>query len=160
MLTQINTEHIMQNARAIAATIHGMSRSRPYRIWRGLRSRCDNPDKRHARWYSDISYHPSWRMFENFWADMGDTYADGLTLDRIDSTKDYYKDNCRWVTMHQQSRNRKDTIFLPHNGEMVCVTDFAAAHNVKRAILYQRIKRGVPLDQILLPSRKKTKGKL
>jgi hypothetical protein len=99
-------------------------------------------------------------MFENFWADMGDTYADGLTLDRIDSTKDYYKDNCRWVTMHQQSRNRKDTIFLPHNGEMVCVTDFAAAHNVKRAILYQRIKRGVPLDQILLPSRKKTKGKL
>ena len=147
----------MLSPKALAATKHGMSRSRPYRIWRGMKLRCERPDERLARWYTGISYDPRWKSFEKFWEDMKDSYADGLTLDRIDSSKDYCKANCRWVTMKDQSRNRRDTIFLPYQGQMICVSDFAEKVGIKRALLYQRIERGESLDKLTRPSRKNSK---
>jgi hypothetical protein len=34
----------------------------------------------------------------------------GQSLDRIDGSKGYYKDNCRWATIEVQNRNRKCVI--------------------------------------------------
>jgi predicted DNA-binding transcriptional regulator AlpA len=148
---------IMLSTRALAATKHGMSRSRPYRIWRGFRQRCDSPSERHARWYTGISYDPKWKTFKGFWEDMKEGYADHLTLDRIDSSKDYCKENCRWATMKEQSRNRKDTIFIPYNGEMLCVTDVAKKVGMNRSLLYKRLENNCPLDKLFRPSRKAPK---
>jgi hypothetical protein len=145
---------IMLSKKALAATKHGMSRSRPYSIWNSMRRRCNNPDSRLVKWYTNISYDYKWNTFQGFWEDMKDGYADYLTLDRIDSSKNYCKENCRWATMKEQSRNRKDTIFLPYNGQMLCVTDFAEKIGIKRALLYQRIKRGEPLEMLIRVSRK------
>jgi len=144
----------MLSKKALAATKHGMSRSRPYRIWRGMKVRCEQPDARSARWYTGISYDPRWKLFELFWEDMKEGYAENLTLDRIDSSKNYSKDNCRWATMKEQSRNRKDTIFLPYMNQVICLSDFAEKVGVKRSLLYQRVQRGESLDQLVRPSRK------
>jgi hypothetical protein len=145
---------LMLSPKALAATKHGMSRSRPYRIWRSMKVRCERPSERLARWYTGISYDPKWKFFQGFWEDMKNEYADGLTLDRIDSSKNYSKENCRWATMKEQSRNRKDTIFLPYMNQMLCVTDFAEKVGIKRTLLYQRIERGESLEQLTRPSRK------
>lgn len=143
----------MQNARSLAATIHGMSRSRPYRIWRSMKSRCEGKAER-SKWYAELNYDPRWSDFFCFWQDMKDGYADHLTLDRINTKRGYSKDNCRWATVQQQMRNRKDNIFLPYENEMLCVSDFAKKVGVKRALLYQRIKRGVLINELTKPSRK------
>ena len=37
-------------------------------------------------------------------------YAGGLQIDRIDSNEDYSPDNCRWVTVTQQQRNKSNTV--------------------------------------------------
>ena len=37
---------------------------------------------------------------------MGDSFVPGLTLDRIDPNKGYYKENCRWLEPAKQARNR------------------------------------------------------
>lgn len=146
----------MQNARSLAATTHGMSRTRPYRIWRGMKQRCEGKTMR-AAWYVGLDFDPRWSDFSCFWEDMKNGYAEHLTLDRIDTKRGYSKDNCRWATVSQQMRNRKDNIFLPYDGEMLCVSDFAEKVGMRRALLYQRIQRGVPFEELTKPSRKRNR---
>ena len=70
-----------------------------YRCWAHMLSRCYNPKAHSYRWYGGkgIRVCDRWRDFGNFIADMGEK-PQGLTLDRIDSAKDYSPDNCRWTT--------------------------------------------------------------
>ena len=85
----------------------GMSNTRFYRIWKGMKRRCDNPNDLSFKGYGlkGINYDPLWGNFENFYKDMYSSYSDTLTLDRKDNDKDYSKDNCRWATQTQQARN-------------------------------------------------------
>lgn len=50
-----------------------------------------------------------WKRFIGFLEDMGER-PDGLTLDRIDNSQGYYKDNCRWVSMKAQQNNRTNNV--------------------------------------------------
>jgi hypothetical protein len=88
---------------------HDMSRTRQYKIWADIKTRCTNPNNSHYYLYGGrgITYDKRWEKFENFWEDMKEGYQDDLTIDRIDSDGNYIKDNCRWVTRTIQSTNRK-----------------------------------------------------
>ena len=83
---------------------HGLSKSRQYYIWRSMKQRVDNPNRKDYAHYGGrgIKYDPTWKTFNGFWEDMAETYADNLTLDRIDPNKDYCKENCRWIPMDEQ----------------------------------------------------------
>lgn len=88
---------------------HGFSRSRIYRIWRAMKTRCLN--KSHNKWKfyggRGITICTQWiSSFETFLRDMGTTYRSDLTLDRIDGTKNYEPRNCRWATWKTQRANR------------------------------------------------------
>ena len=91
-----------------ASITHGLTRTRPYRIYRNMLNRC--------YWEKSVNYQlygakgirvcDEWLAgFEVWWSDMKEGYADHLTLGRIDSSKNYSKDNCRWETTLQQSHN-------------------------------------------------------
>lgn len=90
---------------------HGETHTRLYTIWRGMRQRCENANRKH---YSDyggrgITVCPEWdESYEAFrdWAVSND-YRDDLTIDRIDNDKGYFPENCRWVTMSVQNANRR-----------------------------------------------------
>lgn len=86
---------------------HGMSNTRPYRIWQGIFQRCENPNNVKYDLYGGrgIRVSNNWRTFEGFWEDMKDTYQDDLTIDRIDSEGWYTKKNCRWLTHSENSSN-------------------------------------------------------
>lgn len=49
----------------------------------------------------------SWRVFREWARSSG--WKLGLYLDRIDNEKDYFPENCRWVTAAQSMRNRRCT---------------------------------------------------
>jgi hypothetical protein len=51
----------------------------------------------------------------NFLEDMKSTYFPGAELDRIDNTKGYHKENCRWVTEETQYANRRKRGTIPYN---------------------------------------------
>jgi len=87
---------------------HNMSKTSIYRTWSHMLGRCNNPtDARYADWGGrGIKVCVRWLRFENFFKDMGEQLK-GLTIERIDNDKGYYKKNCKWATYTEQNRNMR-----------------------------------------------------
>jgi hypothetical protein len=119
-----------------------------------MKQRCTNPNKDGAEWYFGTICADKWATFEGFWSDMQFGYSDDLTLERIDSQKGYNKENCRWATTKEQSRNRRSNVFIEYKGNKICVSDFAAMFGLRRSMVYSRVKAGVPVEELAKPSRK------
>lgn len=107
--------------------------------WRNMTERCSN-----ARFTEycgrGIKVCDRWLVFENFLADMGEPPT-GMSLDRIDNDKGYDLSNCRWATMGQQGRNKRNTIMLTHEEKIKSLADWADDLGVTQATLYHRIVR-------------------
>lgn len=97
---------------------HGMWKSPTYRTWAQMKQRCTNPKSTGYNYYGGrgIGYDPAWEEFLSFVEDMG-SRPEGMTLDRIDNTQDYRKDNCRWQTPKEQANNRTNNIIVEIDGE-------------------------------------------
>lgn len=99
-----------------SSTIHGNSGDRLYKVWAGMKSRCLNPKNPNYRNYGGrgISICPEWVSdFEKFkeWA-LGTGYnydasRGECTIDRIDVNGNYEPENCRWVTVQVQNKNKR-----------------------------------------------------
>lgn len=86
---------------------HRKIRHRLYWLWQGMIQRCTNPEHHGWKWYGGkgIKVCDRWREFPRFLEDMETGFKEGLTLDRKDGNKDYFKENCRWATWAEQRRN-------------------------------------------------------
>ena len=92
-----------------SSTKHGMTGTPTHQTWRKMKERCLADYYVEKDYYQDQGvdiYQPWIDSFENFYADMGER-PEGMTLDRIDGTKGYYPDNCRWADLTIQAYNRK-----------------------------------------------------
>lgn len=88
---------------------HGKSKTRTYRIWRNMKSRCLNPNVAKYKDYGarGISICDRWlNSFENFLEDMGEAPIN-KSLDRINNNEGYNPENCRWGTPVQQANNQR-----------------------------------------------------
>lgn len=91
---------------------HGYSQEPLYPVWKAMRQRCFNPNNKAYKWYGarGISVCDEWNDYAAFrkWA-ISHGYEKGLTIDRIDSNRDYCPENCRWVSQSIQGKNRRKT---------------------------------------------------
>ncbi len=126
-------------------TKHGHRRdgfTKVYSCWNSMIQRCTNPNDRHYGDYGErgISVCEEWLKFKNFLEDMGEPSI-GLQIDRIDNDKQYCKSNCRWATKKQQMRNRRNNVYLTHNGEKQLLVEWADRCGVSYGVLWERIYR-------------------
>ena len=116
---------------------NGAYASPTYITWRGMKLRCDNPKNASYKNYGakGISYCERWKIFANFLEDMG-VRPEGLTLDRIDPSKDYEPGNCRWLSMKDQIRSRR--IALLFDGKPLA--ELAEESGIAYGTVWRRIK--------------------
>ena len=124
-------------------TTHGMYGTRPYSIWASLKHRTIETKSRDAKYYHDkgITICKEWNTFIGFWNDMKSTYSDDLTIDRIDSSKGYYKSNCRWATMTVQNNNRSNTLIVTYKGVTDTLPNFCRELNLDYTKMLKRLHR-------------------
>lgn len=68
-------------------------------------------------------------------------YKKGLTIDRIDNSKGYSPDNCRWTTRKVQTDNRCNTRWVLFNGEKKTLKDWSKTLGISYQVLADRIYR-------------------
>jgi hypothetical protein len=89
-------------------TKHGGWKNPSYNTWRAMIRRCTNPEDKDFCKYGarGITVCPEWMDYTRFALDMGEPVGKE-TLDRIDGSKGYFKENCRWASPHLQAVNSK-----------------------------------------------------
>lgn len=139
----------------------GRSRTRLYPIWRSMRDRCNNPNcKAYPRYGGrGISVCAEWaNSFDAFraWA-LSRGYAENLSIDRIDNNKGYCPENCRWVSVDIQCRNRRSNVYISYGGEAQTLSDWAREYGLDSHVIRYRLKHGWPIERALTEPAKKKK---
>ena len=112
-----------------------------YHSWSCMLQRCTNPTRKSYKHYGGkgVRVCDRWLQFENFLADMGSRPA-GLSLDRIDVTGDYTKENCRWADNTTQARNSRQVVWVEMFGERKRLVEWCEVLNVSINTVRDRVK--------------------
>lgn len=123
-------------------TTHRLCKTSEYRIWSGMMTRCFNKNDHGYLHYGNrgITVCEQWSSFENFINDMGKRPSKNHSIDRIDVNGNYSPENCRWATQKEQSLNKRDTIFISHDGETKTIDKWADQYGLTYLVIWNRLR--------------------
>ncbi len=129
---------------------HRLTGTPEYQSWQSMRQRCLNPNSKPYQNYGGrgIRICERWESFEAVLSDVGLRPTPAHTLERKNNEGNYEPDNVCWATRAQQLRNTRRNIFLTHNGETLCLKDWAIKLGCHPTTLLYRLKT-VAADQVL-----------
>jgi len=87
------------------------STNKMYSIWSSMKARCNRKNHKAYKYYGGrgIKVCDEWRnSFEQFYNDMGDCPG-GYSIERINNNGNYCKENCMWIPVEKQQRNKTTT---------------------------------------------------
>jgi hypothetical protein len=146
-----NKENRKHCSKCVKENFHLMTNTRIWSIWKGMISRATKEYDRSYILYGGKGkgVAKEWLDFKNFYSDMKETYSDNLTLDRIDNSKGYSKDNCRWATNMEQQANKINNRVLVYKGKQMHLSEFCRVVNISRGAITPRLNLGMtPEDAV------------
>lgn len=117
-----------------------VSKTRVYKLWHGMLSRCHNPrDRSYLRYGAQgIEVCRAWRdSLEQFVSDMGPPPSDQHVLERVDKRKDYEPQNCRWATRGAVSSGRAEII--EYRGQRLTAQQWADRLGLSQQAMSRRL---------------------
>ena len=124
---------------------HGMSNTKIYNVWKGMRRRCYlKSDSRYSRyggrgikvcaeWNSDFTKFYEWAIKNGYRENAG------LSIDRVDVDGNYEPSNCRWVDNKTQMNNMSSNNRLTFKGEELTMSEWSDRLNIPYATIQARI---------------------
>lgn len=136
--------------------------SKEYSAWSSLRRRCGgktrDSDKKYYK-HKGIKVCDRWRDYLNFLEDMGRAPSDKHSLDRIDNSKGYSKENCRWATHLQQMQNTDANNYVSYNGKTQSVAAWARELKIAYWVLSDRVgKLGWSVEKAFMTPVRKSRA--
>lgn len=142
-----STEHIkaiadveLFRAKKITATELKNRYRGTYTNWSGMKSRCQKFDEQTG--FPSIELDPSFEKFHDFLEIMGPRPEQSWSIDRINPTGAYMRDNVRWASKTIQARNRTNTVSLTIDGTTLPLVEWAEKLNVPADRLRNRKNMG------------------
>lgn len=134
---------------------HGLSKTRLHRIWRAMKDRCYNSENSHYYLYGGcgITICDEWlNDFVSFynWS-INNGYSENLSIDRIDSDKNYCPENCRWTTDIVQANNKRTNKLFTLNGKTQSLADWCRETGVKYGDAQNRLNYGYSFEEAISP---------
>lgn len=122
---------------------------RLYNIYYGMKQRCMNPRNSRYKDYGGrgITICSEWlESVDNFieWS-IENNYEDNLTIDRINVNGNYEPDNCRWITLRDQTRNTRQNVIVEYKGEKKTLVEWCEELNLSYDPIHNRIHNGWPV---------------
>ena len=137
---------------------HGMSSSKEYRSWQGMKRRTTDPKNASYNRYGarGITVCDRWfNSFDNFLEDMGLAPSPEHSIDRIDNSKGYSKENCRWATKKEQVLNRDCTKLIEINGTKRTLADWCVEYGINKKTVSSRKHQGWDIIRAITKPAKK-----
>jgi len=133
---------------------HGLSKTRLYAIWNGMKQRCYRKKGFDWKRYGGkgIKVCKEWHDFINFynWA-KANGYAENLTIDRINSNGNYEPKNCQWVTRAENSH--RAGIYISDK-KILCIETGNIYNTMVEASLAVGLKNSSSISEALMYRRK------
>ena len=127
---------------------------RLYDGWNNMLKRCYNKesDRYYAygkrgitvceEWQNDFKVFAKWAI-KNGW-------KLGLSIERKDHNENYCPENCTFITMAEQARNKTNNVFVEYNGQTKCVVEWCEILGLKPKTIYKRIYDGHTDPDVIL----------
>lgn len=125
--------------------------STEYSTWQNMRERCYNKNRKNYDRYGGrgITVCDRWHEFTNFLEDMGRKPSKEYEIERIDNDLGYYKENCKWATRLEQTRNQAKTIFIEYDGLRLCLSEWVEKSGIPKGTIRRRLKLGWPFGRAI-----------
>lgn len=149
---------IAENNRA-TWTKHNGCKDRLYGVWIDMKKRCYNPKYKQYKdyggrgirvcdeWLHDYSAFKKFALGHGYDADA--IFGD-CTIDRVDVNGHYCPENCRFVDMKTQGKNKRVTGHLLTYGKKTQnIAAWSRETGINRVTIQQRIKRGWSVEKAL-----------
>lgn len=120
---------------------HSLSNSAEYGIWLSMKARCLNKKNKFYGNYGGrgITVCDSWlASFENFFRDMGVRPNKLYSLERVKNNEGYSKENCTWASRKEQSRNKRNNIWITIGSETKIIPDWCSIFGLNKKIVYKK----------------------
>jgi hypothetical protein len=133
---------------------HGMSKTLIYGRWNSMVMRCHNKNSKSYSRYGarGVSVCDRWRLFDNFFSDMGEPPTRRHTLERENSNGNYEPGNVVWATYRAQSLNTRRNNYITAFGRTLCINDWSKLLNRSRCAIKYWLKRGSTNEEALTGS--------
>lgn len=130
---------------------HGFSRKgHPesfYNRFMTIKARCNNPNSPKWHLYGKRGIKCLWNYFEEFRDDMYKSYLKHIKefgikdtlIDRINVNGNYCKENCRWATAKESSRNTRQNVRFEFSGKKLTLGEWSEFSGINHKTLTNRI---------------------
>lgn len=123
---------------------HGLSATKLYGVWLGMKVRCYNPRTPGYKNYGGrgITVCDRWiNSFENFVLDMGEPPSDKYSIERKNNSLGYTPKNCVWATRYEQNNNKRNNRALIYQKERLNITQWCQTLGLNKNTIFARIRR-------------------
>ncbi len=124
-----------------------------YNVFGNMKSRCYKPNNKDYdrygqrgiticdEWLNEPSSFYRWALTHG--------YKLGLSIDRVDNDKGYSPENCRFVTLKENNRNKSTNHFITFRNETHCLVEWAEIRKLSYCALRKRVEKKWNVEKML-----------